>query len=411
MPDRIQEGVFFRSKESPPEHFSILFLDLVGNPTSIEVRKQLECIWNTIQCLKNGELVDLPGQVVPSGDLNALLSYGKSLFQELKIIHLMPPELKKFRKPNPKGGGIVSLGSGLHYRETITLNVADAAIALQFTGNTALSVSRAIVETWKSIKRFAAETGSQHLKLSGSYTGFGRADKRSWIDFFDGTSNLRSSERLAALRIKTKGQPAADKWKEGGTYICYMRIRVAINDWIRLTRRQQEALVGRDKISGCPLISDELEFKPSPGCPVTNSGNIEDGNNERFRDAARPAGNKILRHSHIHRVNQGRGTPSDPDSRLVFRQGFEFFDGVSGAGIPELGLNFVSFQDTPERIIGMLKLPEWLGGVNFGGDPELQLPGMSQLLQIDAAGFFVVPPREEDGTLPGSKIFDEPLNV
>lgn len=81
-------------------------------------------------------------------------------------------------------------------------------------------------------------------------------------------------------------------------------------------------------------------------------------------------------------------------------------EGIGSNGDPVLGLNFVSFQDTPERIIGMLKLPEWLGGINFAGDPNNQLPGMGNLLRIHAAGFFIAPPKDVDGELPGRSILE-----
>lgn len=136
-----------------------------------------------------------------------------------------------------------------------------------------------------------------------------------------------------------------------------------------------------------------------------SGGTVEDGQNDQFRDAARPPGSAILENSHIHRANHGRQNAQDADSRLVFRQGYEFFEGIHASGEPDLGLNFVSFQDTPERILGMIKTPGWLGGVNFGGDPADQPTGLSQLLRVHAAGFFVVPPREADESLPGRGLF------
>lgn len=237
-----------------------------------------------------------------------------------------------------------------------------------------------------------------------SYTGFGREDNRSWIDFFDGTSNLRSSERIDAIEIKERSQHSEDKWKEKGTYLCYMRLQVSIADWIKLTRDQQELLVGRDKLTGCALISDGEGCIPVSGCPVVGTHNVGNPGNREFISAPRPPFNRDLSNSHIHRVNQGRATPADPESRLIYRQGYEFFEGVNESGKPILGLNFVSFQDTPERILGMLKLPGWLGGVNFGGDENEQLPGMSNLIRAHSAGFFIVPPKDEN-ELPGKSLF------
>jgi hypothetical protein len=69
------------------------------------------------------------------------------------------------------------------------------------------------------------------------------------------------------------------------------------------------------------------------------------------------------------------------------------------------GLDFVSFQDTPERLLRVLTQAGWLGGTNFGGDPDNPLPGMDRLLTGRAGGVFLAPPATDDETFPGSSIF------
>lgn len=408
MTHLIQEGVHFGPGETPPGHFAVALLNIEDSSTTDEVLDALHLTWETIAGLKAGQIVDLPGVHIDPEGLSVVIGYGARLFDALGLSGKRPPELTIFRKPRFGGGGQISLGSSLHYESHVTTNVADCAVAIQFTARSALSVRRAVVEVWKALEHRRNESGHVALRIVGNYNGFGRKDRRSWIDFFDGTANMRSDERLGAIQIKERGHVSPDQWKEGGTYLCFMRIRLAIQDWQKLTRAQQELLVGRDRVSGCALFAegDDDEIRPVPSCPVIAGGTIEDGNNERFRDAPRPPRRQELRQSHIHRTNQGRSTPGDPESRLIYRQGYEFMEGVDAGGVPDLGLNFVSFQDTPERIVGMLKLPEWLGGVNFGGDPRNQLPGMAHLLRIHAAGFFVTPPRRVDGGLPGESIFE-----
>ena len=73
-----------------------------------------------------------------------------------------------------------------------------------------------------------------------------------------------------------------------------------------------------------------------------------------------------------------------------------------------LGLNFVSFQDTTERVIRILSQPGWLGDVNFGGDPDRQPPGMDRLLKVYAAGVYLVPPKIEGELFPGDQAIFEP---
>jgi hypothetical protein len=43
------------------------------------------------------------------------------------------------------------------------------------------------------------------------------------------------------------------------------------------------------------------------------------------------------------------------------------------------GLNFVRYQDTPDRLIFILKTIGWLGVVNLGGGAQQEPPGMEAL--------------------------------
>jgi hypothetical protein len=42
--------------------------------------------------------------------------------------------------------------------------------------------------------------------------------------------------------------------------------------------------------------------------------------------------------------------------------------------------------------VDMLTMRDWLGGVNFAGDPQRSPPGMDRFLTVRAAGAFFVPP-------------------
>lgn len=74
-----------------------------------------------------------------------------------------------------------------------------------------------------------------------------------------------------------------------------------------------------------------------------------------------------------------------------------------GAGF-RAGLNFVSFQDTPERLRRMLTQDTWLGQTNFGGDPDDPVRGMDHLLTVRAAGIYLAPPAVEGEPFPGASI-------
>lgn len=107
-----------------------------------------------------------------------------------------------------------------------------------------------------------------------------------------------------------------------------------------------------------------------------------------------------LRAAHVQRANQHRQPSEEPGSLRLYRQGYEFLD-ARGADVT-VGLNFVSFQDSLDRVTRVLTQPSWLGGVNFGGgvgdvaDPEL--------LHVQAAGVYLVPPRAPGGGLPGAGV-------
>ena len=57
---------------------------------------------------------------------------------------------------------------------------------------------------------------------------------------------------------------------------------------------------------------------------------------------------------------------SDVTSFRIFRQGYPYLEPHSTEPF-RVGLNFVSFQNSPERLIGMLTSDGWLGRTNFGG--------------------------------------------
>lgn len=413
MCDQIQEGVFFRPGESPPTHFAIAFLKSKPGATSLQIDQVLTKLFLVYRELKQGQVPDLPGHSVISGNLSVLLGFGNRLFSVSGISKPLPEPLKSsFQKPSD--GNSILLGAGLHYSSSTMENPADADIVLQFLADTALAVNRGIVETWKVLHDLEKNDGLSPLYIASSYTGFGRDDHRSWIDFHDGISNLISSERLKAIEIKDRNEPNhPDAWTEKGTYMVFLRIPVNLKIWRSVSKTLQEVLVGRDKLTGCAITKIDSNGVPisHAGCPVTGTMTVVDKGNESFREASRPdLGQTKLLESHIHRANHARNNIEDLESRRIFRQGYEFFEGTSAEGLPQVGLNFVSFQDHPVRVTFMLKQPGWLGNTNFGGNPTLLPPTFEKFLEVEAAGAFLVPPRDDKLRFPGAILFDLPTN-
>ncbi len=407
MSDQIQEGVFFRPKETPPAHFAIAFLKSRPGATPPQIDQVLTKLFLVYRELKQGRVPDLPGQSVLSGNLSVLLGFGARLFSVSGLSKTLPEPLKNsFQKPS--SGNPILLGAGLHYSSSVSENPADADIVLQFHADTALAVNRGIVETWKVLHDLEENDGLAPLYIAGSYTGFGRDDHRSWIDFHDGISNLISSERIKAIEIKDRDEPNhPDAWTEKGTYMVFLRIPTNLTLWRSVSKAEQEVLVGRDKLTGCSVKGIDSSGVPisRSGCPVTGTMTVVDKGNESFREAPRPGleQTKLLK-SHIHRAEHDKNNIEDPESRRIFRQGYEFFEGINSESQPRLGLNFVSFQDNPVRVTFILKQPGWLGDTNFGGDPDLKF------LEVEAAGIFLVPPRYDELRFPGAMLFDVPAS-
>ena len=129
-------------------------------------------------------------------------------------------------------------------------------------------MNRAVVEVAKLVA-----ASRLPLELVGVQGGFQRDDGRSWLGFHDGVNNMPSSQRRIAIEAAT-ADPA---WMQGGTYMAILRVLVDLTAWHDLTRDQQELLVGRHKLTGCPLTSTRPGFFPpertSPiGVHPTGSG-------------------------------------------------------------------------------------------------------------------------------------------
>lgn len=409
MAGKLQEGIYYAPKARPGKFFNILFLRAKQGFSTRQVGDSFLRLWKMYQELKRGNVNDLPGHTVPSGDLTVLVGYGPNIFKLADIRRPLPSDLgsqNQFRSPLPTGGGPLLRNSGLLYADDIRINLATEEIAVQFIAETQLAVNRAVVETWKALQDIIdPETEAAPLLLTSFYMGFQRDDGRSWLDFHDGLSNIESEEREKVICIKPTPVPD-EQWTEGGTYLAFLRLGIDLGVWRKLNCHQQEILVGRDKLSGCSLASIGQDGKPIivTSCPITGTKEVSESANEQFRETSNVS-DQILLQSHVHRANK-HSIPIDARNSLrIFRQGYEFLEPTESTPGLITGLNFVSFQDTPERLRRMLTQDGWLGRTNFGGNPENPLPGMNRFLTVRSAGVFLVPPVVEEEVFPGASIF------
>lgn len=395
--DRLQDGIYFHSKEQAAPCFRLLLLNARNGATSDVIGQALAAVMTMLAGLGQGHVPERTDQSTAETRatagmferLRVMLAFGRRLFDN----QLHDPPLVEVARPEY----LVYLRGGEDPFPTLPWaepgkqpNLGEADIALQLTADNEAAVNCAAVEVWKLLI-------DHHLPLepSASFGGFQRSDGRGWLEFHDGVSNIRSSERLEAL--EAPGDPA---WMDGGTYMSFLRFTVDLAAWRRLSRPEQELLIGRDKLGGRPLVALERKGDTVVGVPST----VGEDDETDFCDPPQTS-DPLLEASHLHRANQNRASPSAPAGLRVFRQGYDFLETIGPAG-PRLGLNFVSFQRDLGVLQHLLHLPGWLGDVNFGGpaQPKHGEPPALELIRLQAGGLYAVPPRADP--LPGAPLFE-----
>lgn len=260
MPRSLQEGIYHAPGQRPGDAFCMLFLRAAALDAGL-IGNAIASLWETYQGLKQGIVEELRdpalGDIrVPTGNLTVLLGLGIQAFELPGARRQTPEELSefgRFRSPLLQGGGPLLGNSGQWYANDVTFNPGSEHVAIQFIADTELAVHRAVVETWKVLDRLIDPESQLHpLQAVAFFGGFQRDDHRSWIGFHDGISNLPSDQRHLAITIKP-AKNSDDAWTEGGSYLAFLRMVVDLRAWTTLDRTKQELLVGRAKLSGCPL--------------------------------------------------------------------------------------------------------------------------------------------------------------
>jgi deferrochelatase/peroxidase EfeB len=371
-----------------------LLLNVQRTATLAQARTDIASVWKMLQELRQGVVRELRSErdgvhhTVPPAELTCLLGFGARLFEhESKL----PPHAGKPAELNYLGRGSNGPFASLHWDAVVRAGEAD--LALQFIAENEVTVNRAVAEVYHLML-----VDRLQLEFVASYGGFNRFkdDGRSWLNFHDGTSNLAPDQRLAAVEV-TEGGPA---WMTGGTYMVFLRLALDLETWWKLPRAEQEILVGRDKLSGCPLegVKDNRVPVPARGCPLTGE------RLERAEDKEPPeTRDPLLAVSHIYRANLTRLPPSDRSNR-IFRQGYEFMESPADGQLL-FGLNFVSFQRALARFTEILTKDGWLKQVNFAGHAA---PKPLVLARVIAGGYYAIPRKSDPSDLfPGMDIFTE----
>ena len=305
---QLQDGIYIDRGSPPPPAWRVVLLDVAAGADPLVARAAVARVMDVLTELRAGRVADLAATrpeetsgTVPTDTFTALLGLGASFFDRARH----DPPLTTAPRP----AHLVGLtGTGPAFPRLPWAeggrpgHRGEADLLLQLTGISTHTVDRAAVEVAKVI----SDEGLP-LVTAGTYDGFQRDDGRSWIGFHDGISNIEPSQRLAA--VQCTGDP---DWNRGGTYLAFLRIEVDMGEWRRLSREAQEVIVGRDKLTGCPIESvtvEGTELHPSPlaGCPAGPEGGWQ-AHDAYFNPP--DSGDPLVEASHIHRVNQNSGAGS-----------------------------------------------------------------------------------------------------
>ncbi|CAL9490478.1 iron uptake transporter deferrochelatase/peroxidase subunit [Streptomyces sp. enrichment culture] len=193
---------------------------------------------------------------------------------------------------------------------------------------------------------------------------------RNLMGQVDGTRNPKPEEPDFDERIfvPEQGEPA---WMANGSYVVVRRIRMLLDDWEKLSPREQEGVIGRRKADGAPL---------SGGDETT----------EMDLEKTDAQGNLVVpvnAHARITRPDQNGGA-------AMLRRPFSYHDGIDADGTPDAGLLFVCWQADPLR--GFVPVQRKLDR----GD------ALTPFIRHETSGLFAVPGGAAEGEYVGQALLE-----
>lgn len=407
---RVPEGIYYKEGQRPLSSFCILFLDVRHGATSENLAGQINDLWEMFHELKFNSNNNYYGNTLSNlEDMSILVGYSASMFQLPGITKEIPSDFKgvTFDLPILNRGNPILSDSSLRYAKEISENpLSSTYVVVQLIGKTE-SMTRI---GWTKIRELlSGNRGDGSLYIRKFYTGYNRPDGRSWLGFLDGVSNIRSHDRESIISIGERGLNEKDKWTIGGTYLAFIRMNIDLENWTSRGVESQERIVGRDKETGCPIVGvRDGKNVLADGCPFPGTNEIIQYGNERFRDSFSGSLDirrydpsvKLVAYSHAQKmIDAASQLDSKGELSRIFRQGYDYLDPINEFPYYNAGLNFVSYQNNPQKVINLLR-----AGFSQkpNDDPQSVL---SEFVTVESAGVFLVPQYSRGQKFPGEILF------
>ncbi|KUI44118.1 peroxidase [Mycobacterium sp. IS-1590] len=285
------------------------------------------------------------GEQPPADNLSVVVGVGASLFDE------------RFGLADRKPRELVTMPFLANDRLDPKLSHGDLSIVIEAGHNdTVIFALRQLMRRTRSdlVMRWMVDGYARGI---GAGKASEAATPRNLLGFKDGTANLDVDDGAVMDRHVWVGpQDGEPEWAVGGSYQAIRIIRMFVEFWDRTQLVEQEALIGRSKLSGAPLgLSGEFTDPDYP----------ED-----------PDGKRIPLTAHIRLANPR--TP-ETDENLILRRGFNYSRGFDGAGRLDQGLAFIAYQRSLEK--GFLTVQRRLAGE----------PLEEYILPVGGGFFFILP--------------------
>ncbi|MHA3701283.1 Dyp-type peroxidase [Jatrophihabitans sp. YIM 134969] len=145
---------------------------------------------------------------------------------------------------------------------------------------------------------------------------------RNPLGFVDGTGNpvVGSPEFHRTVTVVD----TAPEWLRGGSFLCFRRIRVDVARWSAMTTADQQIVIGRREDDGAPL---------SGGSPTSDVDlTAVDANGQLL----------IPEDSHVRLT-----APAANSGATMFRNSYDYDDGLTAAGSRDTGLLFMAWVADP----------------------------------------------------------------